>query len=475
MATKREPYVGPRPFEEKDEEVFFGRDEEVDELVSLISAHQALLLYAQSGVGKTSLVKAKLIPTLINEERFEVLPPARVRSHDARSRIGQVDNIYVYNALGYLSRGGLSASQRSKMTLSQFLKDSKLPDRKFLNFFQRRKETPELSEVLSQRVVIFDQFEELFTLYPERFEDRQTFFEQVRDALEADKVLRVVFAMREDYIAQLDPYVSVLPEKLRTRFRLEPLGQQTALEAIKGPLREQLPDGSYRERSFNGLQRSFADKVAEKLTENLQTIQVKTPSGQTEVIGEFVDPVQLQIVCQTLWRNLKPEVKTITHDHIREYGDVGKALGDFYETCIKVASAKANIDQANLRVLFDRALITGSGRRGMVYRADTDKTVGGIPVAAIDELEDQHIIRAELRSGERWYELSHDRFIHPILDANRTWRMNQPFAQQRKLELESKAADWLRAGKDRSLLLTGTEAQDANKWLSISDYPIRRS
>src|SRR5438445_9225725 len=104
MAIKREPYVGPRPFEEKDKEVFFGRDHEVDELVSLISAHQAVLLYAQSGVGKTSLVKASLIPTLVNEEHFELLPAARVRSHEAQSVSSKVDNIYMYNALGYLSR-----------------------------------------------------------------------------------------------------------------------------------------------------------------------------------------------------------------------------------------------------------------------------------------------------------------------------------------------------------------------------------
>jgi WD40 repeat protein len=465
MATKREPYVGPRPFEEKDREVFFGRDGELEELVSLISAHQAVLLYALSGVGKTSLVKASLIPTLINKERFEVLPAARVRSHETRPRMSKIQNIYIYNALGYLSQGQLSELQRANMTLAQFLESRRQTDRNFLSYFKRRREPVDSSEVRSQCVLIFDQFEELFTLYPERFEDRKNFFEQVRDALQVDKVLRVVFAMREDYIAQLDPYLTVLPEKLRTRFRLEPLKQATALEAIQNPLRERLPNDEFRERSFDGVQRKFAEGVAEQLVTNLQTIQVKTPDGEKDVLGEFIDPVQLQIVCQTLWRKLKRDVREITHEHLRLYGDVSAALGNFYVTCIKAAAAKAKMDQADLRVLFERALITSSGRRGMIYRADKDSMVAGIPVAAIDELEDQHIIRAELRSDERWYELSHDRFIQPIRDANKDWRMRQPFAQQLRDELETQTAEWIRAGRDRNLLLRGVEANDAKQWL----------
>ena len=48
------------------------------------------------------------------------------------------------------------------------------------------------------RVVIFDQFEELFTQHAERFEDRKGFFDDVIEAMHADPGLRVVFAMRWD-------------------------------------------------------------------------------------------------------------------------------------------------------------------------------------------------------------------------------------------------------------------------------------
>ena len=54
-SKKPNPYPGPRPFESEESEIFFGRAREVRELVSLITAHRVVLLYAQSGAGKTSL------------------------------------------------------------------------------------------------------------------------------------------------------------------------------------------------------------------------------------------------------------------------------------------------------------------------------------------------------------------------------------------------------------------------------------
>ncbi len=76
--SRRNPYPGPRPFEKEEKELFFGRSREGRELLSLIIAHRAVLLYAQSGAGKTSLLNARLIPLLM-EGNFEVLPVARVR------------------------------------------------------------------------------------------------------------------------------------------------------------------------------------------------------------------------------------------------------------------------------------------------------------------------------------------------------------------------------------------------------------
>jgi hypothetical protein len=111
---------------------------------------------------------------------------------------------------------------------------------------------------------VLDPFEELFTSFPERWRDRAPFFEQLQKVLDDDKLLRLVLVMREDYVAELDPYRDLLPERLRTRMRLERLHHDAALAAVTGPLR-----GARR----------FAPGVAEQLVEELCRIRMETGSG----------------------------------------------------------------------------------------------------------------------------------------------------------------------------------------------------
>lgn len=473
MATKnqhgadaiKEPYVGPLPFEEKDEDIFFGREQETSELISLIVAHPLLLLYSQSGAGKTSLLKASLLP-LLKKRKIEVLPPARVRGQGAQSDvILEGTNVYLFNALEYLSGNSLSPKQRARMSLTDFL-----PPRRPAN----------KREVLPLRVVIFDQFEEIFTFDPERFEERQNFFEQIRDALEADTLLRIIFAMREDFIAELDPYASILPERLQTRYRLMRLNEHAARAAVEKPLE--------RANQLQSVQYMFEPDAADKVVDNLRTIYVMTPKGEKTLLGPFIEPVHLQVVCQTLWRkleerrsrNVEAEEIRITGDDVKELGDVNAALSEFYEkslhaaletvrTTTKKTARSPKLTEGVLRAWFGRTLITPAGTRGIVFGGRRDETVGGIPRAAITELEKQRLIRAELRGSEMWYELSHDRLIQPIRESNERWLRKQPVAQQIGQDLEEKAAEWTRMNKGRSLLLDQAGLREAEKWLESSE------
>ena len=65
--------------------------------------------------------------------------------------------------------------------------------------------------------------------------------------------------------------------------------------------------------------------------------------------SEYVEPVQLQVVCQNLWSNIKPGEVEITAVHLAECGDVDQALSHFYESCLKEAVELANF----AKVLFD--------------------------------------------------------------------------------------------------------------------------
>src|SRR5206468_11486921 len=59
-------------------------------------------------------------------------------------------------------------------------------------------------------------------LHPERYEDRSTFFEELAEALEQDQSLRAVLCMRQEYLAEIEPFMRTLSGWLG-RVRPEPL------------------------------------------------------------------------------------------------------------------------------------------------------------------------------------------------------------------------------------------------------------
>ena len=207
------------------------------------------------------------------------------------------------------------------------------------------------------QVIIFDQLEELFNLFPKRWREQQTgFFKQVTEALSKNQHLRIVFVIREDYLAQLDPFSRLLPEKLRPRFRLERLRKEAAISAIKGPL----------ERADY----SFDIKEIERLVQDLLKMRVETVIGKSiELDGEFVEPIQLQVVCRRWWRERFSSKEIITDpDYLSNLADVDGALKDFYESAILDATKQTGIDEDTIRNWFDEKLITSSGTRSSVHR-----------------------------------------------------------------------------------------------------------
>lgn len=471
------PYVGPRPFTQADRDIFFGRTQEAIELTSLVKAHPEVLLYAQSGAGKSSLLFAQVIPILDVEEEFDVMPVGRVRSQES-SVIpdSKINNIYMFNALKDLSGDQLSVMERAQLTLAEYLKRRPRPPVASLEALDGHKtDNPDRQEKRLARVVTFDQFEEIFTLHPERYKDRLDFFAQIGEALKQDPFLRVIFSMREDYIAEVEPYIHVLPQNLRTKYRLERLRKSNALSAVKQPLESARCKKDCK---------NFAPGAAELLVDRLMLIKVKTASGdKIEAPGEFVDPVQLQVVCQTLWEKLPAEKTEITKQDVDKYANVDEALSDFYENSIRKSIAEVNnfegattksdddvITEAHVRGWFEQKLITREGKRNMVFRER--ETTAGLPNEVVEELENSHVIRVEMRGGEPWYELSHDRFISPIRESNRRFLLKQPVAKRIGQELEARAEEWLASNRSKDLLLNRGELANALKWMATDGAAI---
>ena len=97
QSVSKNPYVGPRPFEETEKHLYFGREREANSLLSLVITEPLLLFYAQSGAGKSSLINTRIVPKL-RDEGFTVLPIGRVGGSSA-NEIGGVRNPFVFNLI----------------------------------------------------------------------------------------------------------------------------------------------------------------------------------------------------------------------------------------------------------------------------------------------------------------------------------------------------------------------------------------
>jgi hypothetical protein len=448
------PYVGPRTFQEEEADRFFGREREARELVALVVSERLTLFYAQSGAGKSSLINTRLIPRLRDQESFTVLPVGRVSGVLPEGvNPKDVDNIFVYHLIL-----GLSQKLAEKEVAPSTGREQGPPDlthtclARFLSGETGPDTAPDAAlaatagaEGLVPHVLIIDQFEELLTTYPDRWQERAGFFDQLSKAMARHPNLWIVLTLREDYIAALEPYSHLAPNRLRARFYMQRMGIESAREAVEQPAAN--------------ANRPFAGGVAGMLVDNLRMVRT---AGQTEYhAGEYVEPVQLQVVCFQLWEDLRSkEAATIELTDLERLAGGGSlaeyvdgALSDFYEKAIArvLATPELGVTEPALRSWFSDKLITKAGTRSIVFRNENAGETDGLPNRAVTLLGDQFLLRTELRAGGAWVELVHDRFIEPIREANQAW-----FARNLN-PLIIAAEAWHDAGKPMAKLYTGSQ------------------
>lgn len=426
--SRRNPYVGPRPY--CPGEALFGRDQEILDLFDLLLAERIVLMYSPSGAGKSSLIEAGLRPKL-QEEEFEVFPTLRVSFVPVTSsQHPETSNRYILSLLLSLEE---SLPKEDRWDIKQL---SSLTVEAYLN----QRWAGNRGEKL--KVLFFDQFEEILTLNPVDQDVKIEFFKQIGQVLRNPEVW-VLFSMREEFVPALDPFLYLIPTRLKTRFRLELLTKEAAAEAIQKPAQSQKV--------------LFTDEALEFLTQDLAKIVVQDLDGnKKEKIGNYIEPVQLQVVCSNIWDDFieKKQVTQITKPDIQnsQVSNVDAALGQFYARTVETIANSKNAESP-IRLWFENHLITQHGIRGQVIQEPQKSQ--GLLNQTIKKLVDQHLVRAERRHGSIWYELSHDRLIQPVLENNKIWfESNLTLAQKQ-------AMLWQKEGYPERLLLRGQDLERA--------------
>jgi hypothetical protein len=480
-------YPGLASFTTAQRDLFFGRKRETRELFHLLSVEKTVVLFSKSGLGKTSLLNAGVIPLLAENRIWPV--PIRFGTEEIEPEWHfkfQFDEAY---------RKFIKKEERAALAENE-------------SFWEQIKFSPFLRDgEIWTPLLIFDQFEELFTLYPQP-ERRARFVqeladliqerlpERLREALfeqldagkispsaiaEAEKAppLKIVFSIRSDMLHFMDELSEQIPYILRSRYQLFGLAEEQAREAIVQPAAlPNLPSDRVTRSHPVTMTRRFASEPFGYTEEALREI-IGTLTKNREV-----ESFQLQAVCQALEEKmLEGQRNKFNFSDLLPRNEKGLPLinPDFYGKTEGIARI---LEESYLRrldslgdagwrkaaaLLLEDALVNENGRRRSVDVADL-LARPGVTQDLLDALERQRLVRKEPRLDSFYYEISHDTLLAPIVKSRRARE-----AEEEKARAAAELAEQKRQAVEarrrllvvRGLLVAAVVALFAAVWLGI--------
>jgi hypothetical protein len=436
--NKKFRYVGVAPFTTQQQQIFFGREQDSQKLIQLITANQQVLLYSKSGMGKSSLINAGVVPQLPKEWQIIFVRFGAYQENDTFTLIEKLLAALPTSQTTYLDQ--IIENEKS---LWYTLK-SRQSELKIDNQITEKGVT---STKNTKTLLIFDQFEELFT-YPE--EQIFTFKKQMADLLYSNvpqnfrKVLqikqrkdpnlltekelkalhqplkvKILMGIREDRYSLLNQLTDYLPSVMQIRYSLSALDKEQAQEAIEKPAQMV---GEFTSQSFT-YQKEAIQKIVNYLTAN-----------NTQAI----ETTQLQILCHNLE---KKDLPVIGIDNIPEFEDI--FLQFYNDTIAKIATQ----NQAQARKFIENELV----KKGQRVSVSDLTCLDSVDKTTLEILVGEHLLRPEynVSTQRNNYELSHDTLLAPVLRAKELREIEeQKQSEKKRLETENKAA-LKKAEKDR--------------------------
>lgn len=438
-------FKGPQYYKEEDKEYFFGRKEETESLLYMVKHNDFVVCYAESGEGKSSLINAGLIPRMRTENMF----PVRIQFNDkdfAKTPTRKILNNknsdkeinfdeFVWEKIVRAIDDAKTKEQYKTLLLLKTQEiayndsgktDEELKDSIWLKLRENELRLNSYQTVIP--VLIFDQFEEIFT----RSKDinwTDEFFKWL-ESLYKDEVpgnvaigcipkrFKVLLSLRSDFVSELD-YWSMrkyfIPSLKNNRYCLKALTKDSAKE-IASKL-ESLPNNVSLDDIINAAKIERVGNIDE-VKDDLPCISALVLSL---ILTEF-DKDDDKII---------EKIETLSSGENDE-SDKIKYSEDFLVFIINHVYEKALekcgiYKDSQLRVRLEEALIDSNGRRRRVSL--NDKELQDIPKEKLEKLEKERIIN---KIGND-VEISHDclRKVIEIHNQNRVAKLEE---EKRKAE-----------------------------------------
>jgi WD40 repeat protein/serine/threonine protein kinase len=435
------PFAGLAAFQEGDADRFFGRDRDIDYIVTMLRSRPLVAVVGPSGAGKSSVIRAGVIPALKRSgEGWDayVVRPGRAPLTALARMLAQIPNT-ARTSTGDFESSPVPKDSAVRAVLRPVIRRlSAEPG--YLGARLRAR-----AEAKLRRILIFvDQLEELYTLGGPAGERRAFLSSLAAAADDAVSPVRVVVSMRSDFLDRLTEDRHLSAEVTRGLVLLPPMGRKGLREALSRPV-------ALCEFRFDPP--GLVDRMVDALD--------ATPGAL---------PL-LQFTAARLWELRDRDRRLLTEASYEQLGGVAGALASHADAVLTGMPAR---DARLARAVFLR-LVTPERTRGLATLSelcqlgqkpeDMDRVLARLVEARLLTV-DIDVRDVDASSGPREdgvVEIAHE----SLMD---TWPPLARWLDENEADavfltrLRSAATDWERSGRAAGLLWTGDTAQEARAW-----------
>jgi len=343
------PFKFLDPYLREDRDIFFGREQEIEDLYQRVFRSNVLLVYGQSGTGKTSLVQCGLASRFSDMDWFELFV-----------RRGDDINVSLDQAIDRAVRTRLAQG----LTLYEKIESL------YLDHFRPVH-------------LIFDQFEEVFILGSGA--EQSKFIRDIASAVDKKIPLKVILVMREEYLAQLYDFERIFPSLMENRMRVEHMGRTNTISMIRSACARAVP--------VIELEDGVTEEIVDIVTEEKGRVQL----------------TYLQVFLDKLYRLAQEHggEMAFSHEVLGAAGKIDDVLEDFAEQQIR--DFVEQYHQKALPLTFLKVFVSRQGTKVPLSKETVYQRLSQISRDKLDTCFKFFELRRILRplENER-YELAHD-------------------------------------------------------------------